>query len=325
MNGNELVTVMSVKQKASWQAFCNYFQTIASRQALKGEEFRHLKNNVVRALDSLAFCDFDFPEVTGGYVYSCEPSLVRLPSTSAPEFILVGARTAKSVSEFLTALESFGLEPSITEQPFPLVPARICIAGDFEVVKHVCDEQKISVSTQPPSWTVLSFACELKDYISQCSFTQLLESEAESEDFDPQSLKFSGNKSQRQNTGAFRLTTYYGEYGRPRHLLWKQDQCAVVDRDWGRYAVLWDHHRSVMWYDAATKRLLVPLLTPLPRLYSRAMALCSGLAPSVIPPLPGQQVSFQEFQNVPQVFADILARKLGQALQFIRGEHERSN
>lgn len=318
INGDELVAVLSVKQKVSWQTFNNYFQTLVSRQVIDVSRDKHLKTNVVRALDSLSFCDFAFENASSsGSVYACSPALVRLPRATPAEFLMVGARTPKSTDQFIHCLTGYGLHPSVTTQPYTLVPARISIEGDVEVIEEVCKELDIALKTQPPSWQILCFAPSVSDYVRQCSFLSLLESEVSYEDFDFQSLQFS--KSVSRSDEHYRLTTYYAEYGRPRHYLWRQGRCAVVDRDWGRYVVLSDRKKNILTYDQVSSTLLVPILAPLPRLHSRSMALCSGIAPDVISLESKNGLLVYQYRDVPELFAEMLARKLDQKLDIVRG------
>jgi hypothetical protein len=101
------------------------------------------------------------------------------------------------------------------------------------------------------------------------------------------------------------------------HWLWKGSLAAQVDRDLGRYLALSENGVNVLFYDKHRSRLSVPEYVPLPRLFARALALCSGTAPRRITANYSKfgfpaKFPVNVYSEVPREIVDVLGRKLAQ-------------
>jgi hypothetical protein len=107
--------------------------------------------------------------------------------------------------------------------------------------------------------------------------------------------------------------------GNTLHLFRKNGQYAEVDCDWGRYAALREAGLNVLSYDERTQLLAVPSGAPLPRLFARSLALCSGSVPLFAAkddagwPSP-ETYGFDLFRSIPPSIGHLVAEKLGQSL-----------
>jgi hypothetical protein len=136
-------------------------------------------------------------------------------------------------------------------------------------------------------------------------------------DFDLRTLRF---RFEPADDDSFRLTRYVNPTkGTYLHRLSRDGHYAIVDCDWGRYAVLGEHGRNVLFYDERQKALAVPSSAPLPKLLARSLALCSGYPPRTIPSAQLAWASLETyaydvFRWVPVQIAEIVANCVGQTI-----------
>src|SRR5262249_24062880 len=94
---------------------------------------------------------------------------------------------------------------------------------------------------------------------------------------------------------------------------------ATIDCDWGRYAVLQNNGKNVVYYDERSMNFAAPRGAPLPKLLSRSLCMCSGFAPRAFaaaehpwrtPALDG----YDMYCKVPLPIAELVAAAVGQSL-----------
>ena len=93
-----------------------------------------------------------------------------------------------------------------------------------------------------------------------------------------------------------------------------------VSQDWGRYLVLQDLNKSVLQYDSRRHILGVQATFPLPKLFARALTLCSGYA-SLVYEEGSDGVQWRYFRYVPKQISELIGCKLAQRLTEYSMEH----
>ncbi|MBD1929830.1 hypothetical protein H6F74_26875 [Trichocoleus sp. FACHB-90] len=324
-DSDQLLYVISAKKEMPWVSFkevFNYLYTLKVAPAagdLNGINYKRFQT--VRALDALGHCDFDFSE-EGNKVYAAPPVLVRLPCAGFPQAILAGARSPQSIHKLSEACKVIGshINLHVSEQPNELVfvPVRVAVqAESTEELVMLADSLGISFDKQPGAWSLLHFAASLDDYLATRQWVARPELNLKRKDFDSTSLQF--REPQNAATG-IRLSKYTNPVRNvPVQFLWKDSLCTQIDGDWGRYVVLKLTGLSVLVYDERRFTMAVPASVPLPRLFERALVLCSGYAATFVPtksmPRLNQKTSgFNLFRDIPPQIAEMTAARLGQSL-----------
>lgn len=309
----------------SWASFKEAFDYLyaleVAASGLELEGIKYKRSETVFALDALGHCDFDFSE-DGSKVYAAPAILVRLPCAGFPQAVLAGARSPQSIQKVSAACQAVGhhINVDVSEQPSELfrVPVRVAVqAESIEELRAVADWLGIIFDKEPAAWSLLHFAASLDDYLATCQWVARPELNLRRKDFDFSSLQF--HHTQDAVTG-LRLSRYINPVRNiPVHFLWKDGLCTRMDCNWGRYAVLRHAGLNVLVYDQRQFTMAVPASAPLPRLFVRALALCSGHASTSVPtkklPCLNQKTwGFNLFRDIPPQIAEMTAAKLGQIL-----------
>jgi len=144
------------------------------------------------------------------------------------------------------------------------------------------------------------------DYLNSLEWTSDAELDWPRSDFIPGKLRF----DQRDRfDGHLRLSQYRHPDGYwMRDYLWRDGLGASTDRSWGRFAVLADCKTQPLRYDWRSGTMLVPVTTPLPRLFARSLGLSSGLAPREIADLEGP--AMRAYASVPAGLASLVSKKI---------------
>ncbi|MBK8153781.1 MAG: hypothetical protein IPK61_12535 [Saprospiraceae bacterium] len=112
------------------------------------------------------------------------------------------------------------------------------------------------------------------------------------------------------------LQEYYVCY-QYTHILWLDNKSYEVDRNWGKFLLLSEKNKKVIYYNEITNELAIPKYVQLPRLIAESIMLLSGQVPyykSVN--IDGINLVYQFYQNVPKLFAENLFKKFNQNIQF---------
>lgn len=319
----ELIFAMSVKGSMGLDSFHELFSS-SNFHGEHDEEVLNLgaKIQIARILESLGFCEFDYKKRK---VYMCEPAFVLLPSTGAPKGVLVGARIpqlveqikkvvrrAKGHARFIKVYQtSYGLQ----------IPPLICIEVDeLSTLKNIAIECGIRADVDAPvAWKMANFSASIENIENGLSFTKRSIGDIEPKTFDIEKLMFIRGEGQAQ----FRLNEITNSVNKQKiHWFWNGDEAAVVDRDWGRYLVLYKLGKTILSYDSHHLRLLVPASVPLPTILSRSIAMCTGLAPSFSRTGKERHAGVPSnypvhiYSGVPEDIYGVVRQKLGQSTQY---------
>jgi hypothetical protein len=322
-NSDRLLYVLSAKQEMSWTAFKSAFSSLYTLIAnVSDPEKQGIKNKrleVVRSLESLGHCDFDF---TSNRVYVSPPTLVRLPCGGFPQAVLAGARSPQTLEQIKDICSSLGKHINVEIQPdddLSLVPRRITVqVEDVEELRKIATSLKIHFKENPAAWEILNFSGSLQDYLSTRKWSDAPEINWQRQTFNTNSLQFD---SYQDSETIIRLSQYKNlKRNTQTYYFWRDGQSTEIDRDWGRYAVLSAIHLNVLIYDKRKYMMIVPIGAKLPYLLERALTLCSGYVPeyrdkidSLAKLLPKIR-DFRIFHEIPSQVAEMTASKLNQTL-----------
>ena len=323
-NSDRLLYVLSAKQEMSWTAFKSAFgslyTSIANVSDLEKQNIKNKRLEVVRSLESLGHCDFDF---IGNRVYVAPPALVRLPCAGFPQAVLAGARSPQTLEQIKDICNSLGNHIKVESQPddiLSLIPRRITVqVEDIEELRKIADSLKIHFKENPAAWEILNFSSSLQDYLATCKWSRDTELNWQRQTFNTNSLQFDSPQDTETN---IRLSQYKNpKRNTQNYYFWRDGQSTEIDRDWGRYAVLSAKHINILVYDKRKFMMVVPIGAKLPFLLERALTLCSGwyvpeyreridFLAKLLPKVKG----FSLFQAIPPQIAEMAAAKLSQTL-----------
>jgi hypothetical protein len=186
------------------------------------------------------------------------------------------------------------------------------MAISASVLRTIADAAHLPLADPSPASILAGFSVDLNTYVASRQWKNHgSEPNWHRRDFDAKGLRFGASRT---TDTAYRLSEYIHPSlaHRREHFLIDGNRAATVDRDWGRYAVLGSMCRQVLRYDEDVSVLMVPVGTPLPAIFARALALCSGYAPSQVDVSGAGLV--EAFVQVPRSIAMLVAKKLSQVL-----------
>lgn len=319
-----LLYSISTRGKMSFNNFETAFNTIYFHVHKKSPEdvsYTYLKYQTLRFLDALGHCEFDFGKRC---VYACPPVLVLVPGFGLPKAVLAGARNPdliKHIKAFASLNKDSVRFDSIPQKiRYSLLPQAIYLeAISKDLLEGAAVKAGISFKLEEPvAWRLINFSSDMDTIKQNISFEARAELNWPKRTFSIAKLAFDKFYSKQD-------TLRFVEYTNPkdqqrRHWIWDGNMAGEIDRDWGRFLVLSSQNINVILYDKKRFLFAVPATVPLPRLISRALTLCTGLAPTDAI-LMGQPVkdipvdcSFNIYQAVIPSIAEIVAEKLGQIL-----------
>jgi len=318
----ELIYAMSTREKITLPQFSEYFKTVIVDESSKINEDVNLKHQMIRVLDSLGYCEFDF---NNNVVYMCPPTLILLPIYGLPKALLVGARTPSFIKKLKESVKKRTQKALLTSYDqsyinFKIPPAIYIEATCMDVLHSIAgDINSKFYSETPAAWTLAKFSESISDIKNNLLFEKRSEPNWKHQVFNPLFLKFV--YSQESNRDNFSLVQYRNPINQQLlHLLWDGQKAAESERDWGRYIVLSKMDINVLLYDKQKYQLAVPMTIPLPNLLARALALCTGLVPisaSVVSEdfdhIPSNH-PFQIYKGVTPEIASLVAKKIGQKI-----------
>lgn len=314
--GDELLAVISARQRLSWQAFRSAFDVLHARALHTGgsvdDAVGYVRIRSLRLLSELGHAEM-LP--FGGSTALCAAPtvLAALPIAGLPRACLCGSRSLGSASELRKAASGFGERVRVItrSQPFSggYAPAAIHVeATESELLAEVARNAGIPFASIPPAWQMLRQAGSMAEYEERLDWNTDPDPSWPRRDFDPTTLTFrSGDFG-----AADRLSSFQNPVSRRQiHRLWSGGRAATVDRDWGRWLHLRNLGRSELLFDERAQTLAVPITVPLPALLGRALALSSGLAPARQPSAEGRVREVDVYGGVGTAAALLLAEKLG--------------
>jgi hypothetical protein len=309
--GDTLLFSVSAKRQLSWSSFTAALDAVFMPDERLGLDMKDVRSGVAALGDALAHWDV-VPSGNTARVVISPPVLAVLPRPGLPTAVLCGSRSPDTVPALTAVCRDVRASVRTTPQGqlHMYAPTLIEVtANSYDTLAAVADKLNIRCDPQPPAWG-LAVACgSLGDYLASLPWTTGTDLNWIRRDFDAQSLRLSPTRGGATGTG-LRLSAYEHPDGWAREdRLWRGNESATVDRNWGRYAVLADRGIQVCRYDHAQGTFTVPRQAPLPKIAARTLGLCSGRPPAIER---GKSAWYHAYMAVPRGIADVLGRKLGQ-------------
>jgi hypothetical protein len=324
--GDALLFALSAWESCTWQAFRRAIDALQARSLaaasptpVAGEPEGRPYLDAARALEALGHCDVAF-DGENEMVFTAPSLLARLPLAGLPRAVLCGSRSPGTIEALREAARSCG-EPvrvGSTSQArhHPFAPARIEVQATSEAaMRELAARLGVAYAPVPPAWSLVTVSGSVEEFLSTLEWSERPDLNWPSSDFDPARLRFAGRA---EPSLPLILRRYHDPvHRRPAFWIWQGSRSARVgDPSWGRYAVLAAAGRRALTYDPVTGSLEAPATVPLPRLLSRAAALCSGFVyPSTghpAQPAPRSPKRCHLYRDVPPDLYGRCAEKLGQ-------------
>lgn len=322
---NTLVYAMSANASMRLEQFNEIFRHVYLPYGAQKDEQIDVdaRQQVIRILDSLGYCEFDFDN---RMVHMCKPSLVLLPEFGLPKALLVGARTPQLEKKLKASVKERRRKAILDHLQYSwnsaTIPTGLCIqAMDKTIIQEIADDACIDCDvTTPAAWRLADMSATLDEVKCELNFEKRAEPGWNKRVFITERLIFSRYTEEDSSQCLV-------EYRHPvtkqlYHWIWNGDNAAETGRDWGRYIALANSDRRIVMFDEKQFKMAVPVTVPLPCLLARAMALCSGIPPSTvtscrkkigtIPP----EHPLQVYSSVTPEIAQLIADKLNQELLY---------
>jgi len=321
----ELIYAMSTRGSVTFEEFNSLFRMVYAPGLADQKDSMDIdiRRQFIRLLDSLGYCEFDF---AARRVYMCDPAFVLLPSYGLPKAVFAGARTPlliKKIKEYVRNNKDKIMIHYVSQNTFEFaMPTMVYIeAVGVDNIKELAENCGISADLdQPAAWSLASYSASLDEVVMTANFRPFAGLDWRRRFFSIDRLTFSSQESNPR--GSMTLVEYKNPINQQsKHLILKNESAAEVDRDWGRYIALSNNKKQVILYNEKLQKLIAPVTVPMPRLLSRAVVLCTGLAPKIITifsrigDIPPNHPVYT-YPGVPKIVAELLARKLGQNIYY---------
>ena len=337
--GNLILQILSTKRNLQFLEFSEIVDSVEN-YSKKWEKSnfqqnpKYIKQLTISFLDYLGYLDYDY---SLNKITINKPQFVIIPSTKSLKAILIGGRSKSFVESLIEKCNFYEVNLEILKQSgqldiyylpdiIKLTPANCkncteawlklkTIANDLDIEFKFIDKplnqpQLIQFGLQDFSDTVYGY----KKNILENKFIERPNYEWARKVFDVDKLKFVKDLNPIDKT--LSLQEYYVQY-RYTYIFWLDDKSYEVDRSWGKFLLLSEKNKKVIYYNSETTELAIPKDIQLPRLIAESIMLLSGEAPyykSVI--IDNQSFVYQFYQNVPKLFAENLFKKFNQEIQF---------
>jgi hypothetical protein len=315
--GDELLAVISARQRLTWRTFRETFDVLHSH-ALRTHSGVAEATGFVRQRSLRLMAELGHVELLpfGGAAAVCAAPTVLglLPLAGLPVASLCGSRSTAAAAALREACSPFGEDARvlITKQPYCGGYAASAIqieATDPAVLARVAEALGMHFAATPPAWELLRASAGVADYELKLQWNADPDPQWPRKDFNPGSLAFGfQERGEPERFSSFQDPITH----RQLHRIWRGQRSATADRDWGRWLHLRDLDASVLRFDKDAQILAVPATVPLPTLLGRALTLFSGLAPARKPDPQNPALLIDVYAGVVAEAADLLAEKLGQ-------------
>lgn len=321
--GDLLLYAVTAGRELSWRAFGNALDALFVADERVAQDVKHVRSAVAALGDALGHWEV-VPDGSSARICIAPPVIAALPQPGRPTAVLCGSRSPDTLEAVSRACRPNGVEVRAFGQSHlhPYAPSRIELTADStEPIARAAHALQISFRPRPPAWALATACGAVGDYIASLPWSPDPELNWPRRDFEPELLRFVLVNGRRDRGSGLSLSAYEHPSGWERlDRLWRSGESAPIDRNWGRYAVLFDRGIKVMRFDHPRGVASVPVQVPLPRISARALALCSGRPPAIEP---GEGLGSLAYSGVPARVFETLARKLGQDGSSSAGEREK--
>ena len=328
--GDKLLFILNAKKEMQWHAFKKAVDALYLSDLRSNEndsqhseyDSKIWKYATLRNFDMLGHCTSSFS--SSERIIKIAPAVMTcLPHAGCSKAVLVGSRTPELVDQLVgyTQIRD-GVDLSITEHQLEIgiVPAVIMVrAMEVQEITDVAAHLGVKVATIPSAWSLINVCGTIHAYLESLRWEKNIRLNWARREYDVRNLCFVEHELDHD----YKLEQYINPINKQfNYFFCKNGMKAEVDKDWGKFIVLSQSCTSVIYYDAKKFILGVPARLPLPRLYARALAFCSGKLP-VKYNLPSDLVKqgvcgpLMLYKSVPDSIACLAAEKLNQLLTSI--------
>jgi len=337
--GNLILQILSTKRNLKFQEFSEIVDSVENIEKVwelsKFQQSpKYIKQTSISFYDYLGCLDYDY---FLNKISINKPQFVIIPSTASVKAILIGGHSKSFIDNLQDICNSYGVNLEIISQAkqleiyylpdlIRLTPANCKNCTDaWKKLQRVAEQLNIEFKIterqirQPKivQFGLQDFSESIDGYKKNILTNKFVEKpnyEWARKVFDTNILKFV--KDTGEIDKKISLQEYYVRY-QYTHILWLDNKSYEVDRNWGKYLLLSEINKKVIYYNENTKELAIPKYVQLPRLIAESIMLLSGQVPyykSVT--IDDSNLVYQFYQNVPKLFAENLFKKFHQNIQF---------
>jgi len=323
-NGNRFCNFLSLKSELTTEEFFKafeffYLQEFPDHEKNSEYNLTKLKRASLNFYDYIGVLDYDYE--TKRIVLN-SPQLTYIPALKGRKILLIGARDLSLIEALINTAKKYNLQVEITKQYSAnerlLLPDIITVKSFYQSDDNYGEKKLISfakdlqIKFTPdyfPQVALQDFSSTIIEYENTLQQSNENDYDWARYIFNPSTLNF--DKCETLNFDkSFSLVKYKLNEYTYQFKLWKENKCYHVDMNWGRYIALKHFQKQVILFDNISKKVAIPVPTPLPRLLSEAIMLLSGKAPD-FGEIDG--IKYRVYENVIGIFTQNLFKlKLGQ-------------
>ena len=305
---DNLLWVLTAQREMPWRQFRAAFDELFREELPNLPDTPEFARVAARqTLDALGHAETNFGPAEA--TISISPAvLADLPMPGLPVAVLCGARAPSTESELKAAasrlgpnVQVFAYEPTENSYAPTVLTVRGHSTSDLE---QLAEKLGVHRASHPAALALIAAAGDLAGYTASLRWETTPEWNWKRSVFDPIGRRF---LTWGPDVPEPRLVRYEHPVRGRRYRLWRGVQSAEVDLLWARYLVFHELQIQALRYDDVTAAALAG--ASLPRLFARALTLCTGTPVSW-----SHARRAEEFSNVPPDFFNIVARKLGQPM-----------
>jgi hypothetical protein len=323
--GNMLAHFLSLKGCMSMDEFQKnkvfeyYFSKQFDSEAQNEYIFHPKPSSVLNLYDYIGILDYDYESKQ---IVVNPPQFIFIPTDKGRKVLLIGARDYALIESIINTAPKYNLQVEISEQfqsnKYLLLPDVITIKA-FGSQQEPYGERNIAAFANElhikfsndyfPQIALQDFSANLTDYENSLELTDENDYGWVRKIFNTETLNF--EKSENNDFDkSFALMEYKLNEYTYIYKLWKDNKCYQIDKNRGKYLAFKHSNKNVILFNGSTKKVAIPVATPLPRLLSESIMLMSGFAPS-IKEIDG--IKYRVYENVTGIFTQNLFKlKLGQ-------------
>jgi hypothetical protein len=337
--GNLILQILSTKRNLKFQEFSEIVDSVENIEKVwelsKFQQSpKYIKQTSISFYDYLGCLDYDY---FLNKIAINKPQFVVIPSNASVKAILIGGHSKSFIDNLQDSCNIHGVNLEIVSQAkqleiyylpdlIRLTPANCKNCTDaWKKLQRVAEQLNIEfkITEKPiPQPQIAQFGLQdfsesiegYKKNVLANKFVERPNYEWARKVFDTNVLKFI--KDTGEIDKKLSLQEYYVRY-QYTHIFWLDNKSYEVDRNWGKFLLLSEKHKKVIYYNENTNELAIPKYVQLPRLIAESIMLLSGQVPyykSVN--IDGSNLVYQFYQNVPKLFAENLFKKFHQNIQF---------
>ncbi len=336
--GNLILQILSMKRNLKFQEFSEIVDSVEKLEkiwefSMYQQSPKYLKQTSINFYDYLGCLDYDY---VLNKIAINRPQFIIVPSLKSLKAILIGGHSKSFIDNLQDCCNTHEVNIEIIPQAkqleiyylpdlIRLTPANCKNCTDawrkleriarqlnieFKIIeKPILQPQITQFGLQDFSESIEGY----KEYITKNKFVEKPNFEWARKVFDTSLLKFVKDAGEIDKKLSFQ--EYYVRF-QFTHILWLDNKSYEVDRNWGKFLLLSEQNKKVIYYNEATKELAIPKYVQLPRLIAEAIMLLSGQAPYYKNvQIEGRNCVYQFYLNVPKLFAENLFAKFNQRIQ----------